>query len=61
MSDASDPEMTKSFADFDGNELDKLLRQIVDRVRGNYNQNGETARGMPAEVKRIIDANVDRH
>ena len=45
---------------FDVRELDKLLRQIVDKVRGSYFLNGETARGIPAEVKKIIDNNVDR-
>lgn len=39
--------------------MDKIIRQIVDRVRGNYFQNGE-GRGIPAEVKRIIEANIDR-
>ena len=45
---------------FDSRELDKLIRQIVDKVRGNYFLNGETARGIPGEVKKIIDHNVDR-
>lgn len=45
---------------FDNRELDKLIRQIVDKVRANYFINGETARGIPAEVKKIIDGNVDR-
>ena len=45
---------------FDVKELDKLIRQIVDKVRGNYFLNGETARGIPGEVKKIIDNNVDR-
>lgn len=45
---------------FDSRELDKLIRQIVDKVRGNYFLNGETARGIPGEVKKIIDNNVDR-
>ncbi|MDZ4097436.1 MAG: hypothetical protein U1E13_01915 [Methylophilaceae bacterium] len=46
--------------EFDARELDKLIRQIVDKVRGNYFLNGETARGIPGEVKKIIDNNVDR-
>ena len=45
---------------FDSWEIDKLIRQIVDKVRGNYFLNGETARGIPGEVKKIIDHNVDR-
>lgn len=45
---------------FNERELDKIIRQIVDKVRGNYLINGETARGIPAEVKRIIEQNVDR-
>lgn len=44
---------------FDAKELDKLIRQIVDKVRGSYYLNGETARGIPGEVKKIIDNNVD--
>ncbi len=46
--------------DFDGREMDKIIRLIVDRVRANYFENGETARGMPSEVKRIIENNIDR-
>lgn len=45
---------------FDAREMDKIIRQIVDKVRGNYLLNGETGRGIPAEVKRIIEANIDR-
>ena len=41
-------------------ELDKIIRQIVDKVRGNYLLNGETARGIPGEIKKIIENNVDR-
>jgi hypothetical protein len=44
---------------FNEREMDKLIRQIVDRVRINYFQNGES-RGIPAEVKRIIEANIER-
>lgn len=44
---------------FDEREMDKIIRQIVDRVRVNYFQIGE-GRGIPAEVKRIIDTNIDR-
>lgn len=40
--------------------MDKIIRQIVDKVRGNYFLNGETGRGMPGEVKRIIENNIDR-
>ena len=45
---------------FNEREMDKIIRQIVDKVRGNYLQNGETGRGIPGEVKRIIEANIDR-
>lgn len=44
---------------FNEREMDKIIRQIVDKVRRNYFENGETARGMPSEVKRIIEANLD--
>lgn len=45
---------------FDAREMDKIIRQIVDKVRVNYFHNGETGRGMPAEVKRIIESSIDR-
>ncbi len=45
---------------FDPREMDKIIRQIVDKVRGNYFQNGESGRGIPGEVKRIIEASIDR-
>lgn len=45
---------------FNEREMDKIIRQIVDRVRRNYFQNGETSRGIPAEVKKIIENNIDR-
>ena len=44
---------------FKGREMDKIIRQIVDKVRRNYFENGETARGIPGEVKKIIEANMD--
>jgi hypothetical protein len=44
---------------FNEREMDKTIRQIVDKVRRNYFENGETARGIPAEVKKIIEANMD--
>ncbi|MFQ3621950.1 MAG: hypothetical protein SNJ73_00240 [Acetobacteraceae bacterium] len=40
--------------------MDKIIRQVVDKVRGNYLQNGESSKGIPAEVKKIIEANIDR-
>ncbi len=45
---------------FEARELDKLIRQILDKVRRNYFENGETARGIPSEIKKIIEANMDR-
>lgn len=44
---------------FNEREMDKTIRQIVDKVRRNYFENGETARGIPAEVKKVIEANMD--
>lgn len=40
--------------------MDKIIRQIVDKERANYFLNGETVRGMPGEVKRIIENSIDR-
>tara|TARA_R110002072_G_scaffold269840_1_gene429241 strand:+ start:383 stop:577 length:195 start_codon:yes stop_codon:yes gene_type:complete len=55
-----DEESKPDTSQFEAVEIDKLIRQIVDRVRGNYFLNGENARGMPAEIKRIIESNIDR-
>jgi hypothetical protein len=52
-------EDTQLSESFDEREMDKIIRLIVDRVRVNYFQNGE-GRGSPAEVKRIIETNIDR-
>jgi hypothetical protein len=51
---------TEEGSEFDPDEMDKIIRQFVDKVRVNYFQNGETARGMPSEIKRIIEANINR-
>lgn len=45
---------------FEPREMDKIIRQVIDKVRGNYLQNGDSARGMPGEVKRIIENSIDR-
>jgi hypothetical protein len=45
---------------FNEREMDKVIRQIVDKVRGNFFQNGESARGIPGEVKHIIESNIER-
>jgi len=45
---------------FNPAEMDKIIRQIVDKVRANYFQNGESGRGIPGEVKRTIEASIDR-
>ena len=45
---------------FNEREMDKVIRQIVDKVRGNFFQNGESARGIPGEVKLIIESNIER-
>ena len=51
---------TNDVGAFNEREMDKIIRQIVDKVRRNYFENGETARGIPGEVKKIIEANMDR-
>ena len=56
----ADDSGSKDAQAFDAREMDKIIRQIVDKVRGNYFLNGETGRGMPGEVKRIIENNIDR-
>lgn len=60
MSDPDEEAMPRAAESFDPKELDKIIRQIVDKVRGNYFLNGPTGRGMPAEVKKIIDQSVER-
>lgn len=57
MTDNDETLRSKAFED---RELDKLIRQILDKVRRNYFENGETARGIPSEIKKIIEANMDR-
>lgn len=56
----TDEQASADASAFDIREMDKIIRQIVDKVRVNYFQNGETGRGIPGEVKRIIDVSVDR-
>jgi hypothetical protein len=60
LSDPDEEAMPQAPESFDPKELDKIIRQIVDKVRGNYFLNGPTGRGMPAEVKKIIDQSVER-
>lgn len=60
MGEAEPVSNPDEFENFDEREMDKLIRQIVDKVRGNYLVNGETGRGIPAEVKKIIDQNIER-
>lgn len=60
MSDEISSTGPEEISGFDPREMDKIIRQIVDKVRGQYFLNGETARGIPGEVKKIIDQNIDR-
>ena len=60
MSDEISSAESEETTGFDPKEMDKIIRQIVDKVRGQYFLNGETARGIPGEVKKIIDHNIDR-
>lgn len=60
MSDEISSTASEETTGFDPKEMDKIIRQIVDKVRGQYFLNGETARGIPGEVKKIIDYNIDR-
>lgn len=53
-------ETTTGAQPFNEREMDKIIRQIVDKVRGNFLQNGETARGIPGEIKNIIESNIER-
>lgn len=57
MAGNDEPSETRAFKE---SEMDKIIRNIVDKVRRNYFDNGETARGIPGEIKKIIEANMDR-
>lgn len=60
LQQSEEPAAPSAEQSFNEREMDKIIRQIVDRERGNYLQNGESGRGIPAEVKRIIESNIDR-
>ena len=60
MSDIDEDKNLEAPGPFDPKEMDKIIRQIVDKVRGNYFLNGPTGRGIPAEVKKIIEQSVER-
>ena len=60
LSDIDDDKKPEASSSFDPKEMDKIIRQIVDKVRGNYFLNGPTGRGIPAEVKKIIEQSVER-
>ena len=57
--DVADDKKPSENRAFNEREMDKIIRQIVDKVRQNYFENGETARGIPGEVKKIIEAKMD--
>jgi hypothetical protein len=56
MADDYEPQDASAFNQL---EMDKIIRQLVDKVRRNYFENGDTARGIPAELKKIIENNMD--
>lgn len=60
LSDSDEDTIPQAPDLFDPKEMDKVIRQIVDRVRGNYFSNGPTSRGIPAEVKKIIEQSMER-
>ena len=60
MSEVESSEAFDGDSAFDPKEMDKVIRQIVDKVRGQYFLNGETARGIPSEIKKIIEQNIER-
>jgi hypothetical protein len=51
---------SKSIEEFDVNYLDKIIRQIISSERTNYLENGESARGIPTEIKNIIQKNINQ-
>lgn len=53
-------DLEKDTHGFNEAEMDKAIRQFVDKVRVSYFENGESAKGMPAVAKRIIEDSIDR-
>lgn len=49
---------TKQFDEEYEKILDRVIREIVDAERSNFQANRERYRGIPAEVKRIIDNRI---
>ncbi len=41
-------------------ELDKIIREIVSLHRRNYQENGERARSKIAEVKQVVERQMNR-
>lgn len=60
MTSDIEDDQSVSLPPFSEDELDKLLRQMVDKERGNYFEHGTTDRGIPSKLKKIIDDNIER-
>ena len=60
MTQGTDENQVTSLPLFSDSELDKLLRQMVDKERGNYFEHGTAGRGIPSKLKKIIDDNIER-
>tara|TARA_B100000767_G_C19356602_1_gene366080 strand:- start:370 stop:549 length:180 start_codon:yes stop_codon:yes gene_type:complete len=44
----------------DNTVLDRIIRQLISKERANYLENGEAARAIPSEIKKVIEDQINR-
>ena len=44
----------------DNTVLDRIIRQLISKERANYLENGEAARAIPSEIKKVIEDKINR-
>jgi len=45
----------------DNTVLDRIIRQLISKERANYLENGEAARAIPSEIRKIIEDQINRN
>ena len=45
----------------DNTLLDRIIRQLISKERANYLENGEAARAIPSEIRKIIEDQINRN
>ena len=50
-----------SFYENDNTVLDRIIRQLISKERANYLENGEAARAIPSEIKKVIEDQINRN